>query len=103
VGLTSTESSGPAPAAQEPLPSPQAATPTSGPPSVDVSPPPPQAAPGAPEPLPSQRPPLSREYLRALGIPTRQINAWIRDGILTPDLERTPEITRLINEFLDRA
>ncbi|MBK8266542.1 MAG: hypothetical protein IPK80_35105 [Nannocystis sp.] len=105
VELPSTEPSSPAPAAQEPLPSPSRADipESSGPPSVDLSPPPPQAAPATPEPPPSQRPPLSREYLRALGIPTRQINAWIRDGILTPDFERTPEVTRLITEFLDRG
>lgn len=60
---------------------------------------------GAKAPAPASQ--VSREYLRALGIPTRRINTWIREGVLLggePNIfERTSEVHRLITEFLNRC
>ncbi|MBK8265163.1 MAG: hypothetical protein IPK80_28015 [Nannocystis sp.] len=60
---------------------------------------------GAKAPAPASQ--VSREYLRALGIPTRRINTWIREGVLRggePNIfERTSEVHRLITEFLNRC
>lgn len=54
---------------------------------------------------PCEQPEASREYLQVLGLSNRQINAWVREGVLgRTDRKdvflRTPEANRRIVEFL---
>lgn len=60
-----------------------------------------------PAPPPSASPEVSRDYLRVLGLPTRTIDAWLREGVLRRTgrhgvYERTTEASRRISERLAR-
>lgn len=62
---------------------------------------------GAPSRPPSQRTEVERGYLRVLGIPTRILDVWLREGLLRPlgrpDVyARTDELNRRIAEYLAR-
>lgn len=66
----------------------------------------PEAAANAPVP-PARQKEVGREHLRVLGLPTRTIDAWLREGVLLPTEQqavylRTDEANRRICEFLAR-